>query len=360
MIANVIAMVLVVATHYNTLERIAVLSGYDLNYTIQEALANGFARSAVPIFALLSGYFLSKKVANFHDYRLTMTRKIHTLLIPYLLASALIYASTVFLQALFHQEQNQHFDLYSIAYNVIAHPVTVQFWYLRDLIILTVASPILFNLNRYALYGIGGLLFVLWSLNIQPFPIVAGWYFLNIETLFFFWLGGVFFQKYILAINAIIFCNTKAKVTLFALWAGIVASRVYIDPDLDVWYVRNYTLESILLYKLAIIIGVVSILQASTILRNSRFLIYMSGLTFFVFLFHLTPLSHFKILTRQIVAEPYLFYVNFPIALFLTFLLAHITSKYFGGLYEFTCGGRNPQKTLQRMRSGPEVNPRKY
>lgn len=347
MIANLIAMVLVVAIHYDSKGSIVISSGYGINYIIQEAFINGFARSAVPIFALLSGFFLIKKVATSYEYRLTLINKTYTLLVPYLIASILIFSSSIFLKILFNQEQSQRLDLYSIIYSVLAHPVSEQFWFLRDLIILIIISPLLFNMNKLIFYGIGSFLFFLWVMDIQPFPIIAGWYLLNIETIFFFWFGGMLFKS-ALDIESFIFCNITTRVVVMILWVGLIALRIYIDPDLDVWYVKNYTVESILLYKAAIFVGVVSILQLSTIMRNNRFLIYTSGLTFFVFLFHLKPLSYFRHFTNQLLETPYLFYLNFPLALFLVFIFAHFTSKYFGRLFNLTCGGRSPNKALQR------------
>jgi surface polysaccharide O-acyltransferase-like enzyme len=57
MIANLMAMLLVVTIHYNSKGSIDTSFGYDLNYIIQESLTNGFARSAVPIFARPCKYF---------------------------------------------------------------------------------------------------------------------------------------------------------------------------------------------------------------------------------------------------------------------------------------------------------------
>ena len=93
MIAQLISTILIVAIHYGTKGSIDTSLGYNLNYIIQEIFLNGFARSAVPIFALLSGYFLIKRVATFNKYRLILINKIHTLLVPYLIASTIIVTS---------------------------------------------------------------------------------------------------------------------------------------------------------------------------------------------------------------------------------------------------------------------------
>ncbi len=194
MIAQLIATILIVAIHYGTKGSIDTSLGYNLNYIIQETLLNGFARSAVPVFALLSGYFLIKRVATFDKYRLTLINKFYTLLVPYLTVSTIIFLSSVSLNTIFNQDKSQQLNLYSIVFHVLAHPQSAQFWFLRDLIILVIVSPLIFNANKLTFYGIGILLIFFWIMDIQPFPIVAGWYLLNIETLFFFWLGGMLFR----------------------------------------------------------------------------------------------------------------------------------------------------------------------
>lgn len=182
MIANLIAMIMVIAIHYSTKSSIDTSLGYNVNYIIQEALVNGFARSAVPIFALISGFFLINNVRTFNDYRLTLLNKFHTLLIPYLMASLIIIFSIVVVNKMFGSVPHKHFDLHSII-----HP-SIQFWFLRDLIILVVISPILFNSKNIIFYGIGVLLFFFWVVNIQPFPIVV-W---GVGV----WGGGMVFTQY--------------------------------------------------------------------------------------------------------------------------------------------------------------------
>jgi hypothetical protein len=348
MIANLIATALIVAIHYSSKGSIDTSFGYDVNYIVQEALTNGFARSAVPIFALLSGYFTIKMVATFNEYRLTLLNKFYTLLVPYLIASTILFLCFFVFNLIFRHEKTKQLDLYLIIYNVITNPSSIQFWFLRDLIILVIIAPLLFNGKKVIFYGIGILLFFLWVMNIQPFPIVGEWYFLNSETLFFFWLGGML-RRRSMDIDALIFCKNKTKVILMIFWVGLIAFRVYIDPDIDVWYVKNYTVESILLYKMAIFVGVVSILQVSTIMKNSRLLIFTSGLTFFVYLYHVDPLIYLiKYFTSRIIEDKYSFYLNFPLALFLVFIFAYIAARNLSQFYSLISGGRSPNKALQR------------
>jgi surface polysaccharide O-acyltransferase-like enzyme len=345
MVANLFATILIVALHYGFKD---ISRGYNLNYFIVEAVTNGIARSAVPIFALISGYFVLNKVSTLKGYQRIISTKIHTLVVPYLAASTLVFFSSVAGKAILNQEQGQLLDLSLILYRVVAHPLATQFWFLRDLIILIIISPVLFNMNKYFHYGIGAFLFVCWFMDIQLFPIVAGWHIVNVETIFFFWLGGTILRSSF-NFHALIFCKNTTKSIVTITWFMVIAFRIHIDPDFSVWYIRNYTIESLILYKLAILLGTINLLQLSSIVRKNKYLIYASGLTFFVYLFHTVPLRHFTVYTNRIIEAPYLFYINFPVALVLVFLCAYIAAKYFPLFYNLVSRGRSPSKALARM-----------
>lgn len=346
MVGNLAATILVIAIHYDSKKAIDVSMGYDWNYILQEVLINGVARSAVPFFAMLSGYFLINKIGDFDGYYRTLRNKARTLFVPYIVASTLIFVSITILKTAFKTGITaiEQLDLYKIAFNLIAHPASPQFWFLRDLMVLTVISPLLFNVRILISYVIGLPIALLWVLDVQPFPIVAGWYLINIETLFFFWLGGILF-RYDGIVDRLIDCKNTTKIIFLISWGALIALRVYKDPSLDVWYVKNYTTESIILYKASIIFGVICIIQVSALMKNNRFLIYLSGLTFFVFLFHKVPLSYFTIFTGE---NAYSFFIDFPVATVFVFLLAHIASSRFNYAYTLITGGRSPNKALKR------------
>jgi len=353
MIVNLIAIILIILIHYNSKYAIDTSQGYNINYLIQETLANGFARSAVPIFALLSGFFLGKYTIV--GYRSMVVNKFHTLFVPYILASIIIYSPYFIYMVVTHSPNLDEMNFFSYIYIILLHPTSGQFWFLRDLMILVLISPILFNIPKYISYIIIGLLFLLWMFNIQPFPIVFDWYFLNIETLFFFMLGAQVRQNS-LSVESFLFCQNKYKVAIFFLWFLLIILRIFIDPDLDVWYVQKYTIISILLYKLAIIIGVISLFQISTLFRNNNFFIYLSGLTFFVFLFHNSPLHRITHLTDHIITPAYAFYFYFPLIVFLMFLLGYLMSAKMTFLYNLISGNRNPSKAVKRLSQNNKIS----
>lgn len=345
MAANLIATILIIAIHYRA--PIADIAGF--NYLFQEFFFyNGITRIAVPFFALISGYFIAQELSKETKYISILRKKLKTLFIPYLAASLLIFISVTCLRWLFKHETYQPVTIRLFIEYVIFHPLSGQFWYLRDLIILIILSPLIISNKRIHYFPLLIILGFSWLIDYQPFSIVFGWYLLNIETFFFFSLGGIIFYKKNL-LESIRDMSMRTKVIIFCFWLILIAIRIYIDPTLDVWYVNKYSLSSLILYKLAILLGVCTLIQFSVYLSSNKHVIYISGLTFFAYLFHLQPLSFMFIVTARIVPSEYLFYINFPIALLMIFVIGHLVAKFLPKTYALLTGGRSPNKALNRI-----------
>lgn len=348
MVANLIATIMVIAIHYNSKGSIQPSDVKGWNYLFQEFTLNGVARISVPFFAMLSGFFLASKLESWSLYVAMLKNKSKTLFLPYLIASIVILLASTGIKWVVQHDSYQSITTLSFIKNSIFHPVSDQFWFLRDLIILTVISPLLLSHKKIYSLPLVLCLFFLWLINYQPLPIFFDWYLLNIDTLFFFSLGGlVFRQKNVL--NNIVYARISFKVTVLFLWVLFLLIRVYLDPTLNVWYTTDYNLTSVLLYKVAILLGITSLIQFSIYLSTNRLLIYLSGLTFFAFLFHLVPLSYVRILTAGIIEPEFYFYIYYPIALIFVFISAHFLAQYTPKIFNIITGGRIPSKALKRV-----------
>jgi hypothetical protein len=352
MVANLVATVLVIAIHYNSKGNIHLTEIGGWNYLFQEFTLNGVARIAVPFFAMLSGFFLASKLDHRGAYTAILKNKAKTLLLPYLIASIIIFLTSELIKWIFQPGSFQSLTiLYSIQ-SVTFHPVSDQFWFLRDLIILTILSPILLSrkiLSNQRKYfrPLVLTLFIFWLVDYQPFPLFFSWYLLSIETLFFFTLGGLFFEKRKL-LDSVLNTNIKIKILVLSVWLFLLLIRINIDPKLNVWYAEEYSMFSLTLYKIGILLGIVSLIQFSIYLSSNKLLIYLSGLTFFAYIFHLVPLSYIQVITSQIIDKKYAFYINYPIALISVFLFAHLLAKFMPSLFAVMTGGRDPKKALNR------------
>lgn len=353
MVANLISTVLVVSIHYSNRPLREVGVDLDLNFYFQEFMTNGVARVAVPFFALLAGFFLANGLKS-GGYVEVLRSRFRSLIVPYLIAAALISILISFLKILLGH--NVEFSAQGVL-DVFITPPSGQFWFLRDLIVLTFISPVVLGPRAPLRVVVVSFFAVMWVLEVQPFPMLGKWYLLNIETVFFFALGGLLFlYSHWLAVFA--FAPIVVRRWVFVCWVFILFFRVWVDPDLDVWYVSNYSFISLLIYKLAILVGLAVLLQVSYSLREKVSLIFLSGFTFFVFLFHLVPVSYFTRATAKVVSPEFGFYVNFPLALIFVFLLAFLLERCCPRAYLLVAGGRGSSKAIERLK-GEQVWGRK-
>ena len=127
---------------------------YNIVFFQQEVLGE----FRVPTFFLLSGYFFFKKENTYFNlsiYKTKIKKKINSLLIPYIIwcLIALIFK----LLFLFITENLLFFDFLSliksfIFYNgSIIHPFPINgpLWYIRDLIIICIISPMIFYIIKH-------------------------------------------------------------------------------------------------------------------------------------------------------------------------------------------------------------------
>jgi surface polysaccharide O-acyltransferase-like enzyme len=347
MAVNLVATIMVIAIHYNSKAFIDISSGYNLNYLLQDFFLNGISRIAVPIFALVSGFIIWDKLTLNNAYVLLLKNRAKTQLLPYVIASFIILVSYNIITYLFKPEDFYPLSITSVFYGTLVSPESPQLWFLRDLMFLVLLSPLLLCKVISIHLILAGLLCILWFLNIQIFPVVGDYYLISIETLFFFSLGGICAYKSIV-IKSLINLKGTGKLLVIMTWISLILVRIYIDPSLDVWYVENYSMTSLFLYKLSIIVGIMATFCLCRPLAFNQLVIYLSGLTFFAFLFHLVPLSYFRIFTEKLITKELSFFINFPIALLSVFYVAHFISKKFPKMFAVLSGGRNPSKALMR------------
>ena len=352
MVANLIAIIMITAIHYNTKSDV-VAKGVVLgwNYLTQEFLTNGLARSAVPYFAMISGFFLFSQYPKQKSYGKLLHDRFQTLLVPYILAATLIFSSIAL--AKLANGNTSFLNLRTIFHGILITPLSSQFWFLRDLCLLVVISPLLLPKSRLLQYTLGLSLFLPWLMNWQITPKAGDWYIINIETLFFFYLGGQLSYRSEM-LNGIVNSSQKITIRTALLLFFILITRISIDPTIDLWYsnTKEYFFLSLLLYKATIVVGIVCLLQVSALLHKNTLLIHLSGLSFFAFLFHFVPLNFLiSRLSDMIVAKELGFYLSFPVATVTVFTAAHLMATKVPRLFGILCGGRTPPKALNRTRS---------
>jgi len=165
-------------------------------------ISGGLAPVAVPLFFLISGYLFFLGGWSWERYLDKLRRRIHTLLIPFLfwnlltlavfaLAQSLPQTKTYFTGTLWPPVRSFSFLDYANALcGITVHfPISFQFWFIRDLMVLVVLTPaIYFLLTRKLALPLIAALFCLW--------LPTAWHDLwsPVEATLFFTLGAYLSQ----------------------------------------------------------------------------------------------------------------------------------------------------------------------
>ncbi len=330
--------IFVVLIHtYNIGNRFIGLDPDMLNFTIQNFLSRGVASVAVPFFFIMSGFFFFKNGKNFSmfDYTSNLTKRIHSLLIPYLLVSGLVLLffytiqSIDVLKPVFNKDLITDKSIGQLIYCWLVQPVAYQLWYVRNLILVCIISPFIFYLIQKA-----GYIYIL--------IVLLGWLFFSdsisgniLPTLTFFSIGAA------IAIKNIRIPDYRNKVpwllmpvVLLWLCLAYLGSVVVIDIKM--------------LLNISIILGIVTLWVLYDFLYqiNSRiFKIRYAKYAFFIFMFHeplLTIIIKLLIIMKLNSAEMSLmvYFTSFFTTVFLCIAMGIIFEKITPGIYKIVMGNR--------------------
>lgn len=157
--------------------------GIKLCFCIQKILGTGLGQIAVPGFFAMSGYLFFKdsdRTVDLAYFVKKWKRRISSLLIPFLLWNTIYYIIYVIIG-------KAGTDANSIFNGVVFNRYNPVFWYLRELLVLTVLTPIIYILlkNKNAALSVLCLSFILAVFyDLLPYHIV------NEDALFYYMTGA--------------------------------------------------------------------------------------------------------------------------------------------------------------------------
>lgn len=170
-----ICIIMVVIIHSGNLPY--MYNGFDASqkwsfaHIIEIALSAGIARIAVPFFFVISGYLFFYNVMDsnisvwFHS---KAKSRIASLMIPYLLWSTI----WLIIMLLIHKSHTYLGDgtgIIHIIKVIVVNPVNGQMWYIRDLMILTLISPLIYIITKYYAKAYITLVTFNWFLGVYNF-----------------------------------------------------------------------------------------------------------------------------------------------------------------------------------------------
>ena len=240
------------------------------------------ARLAVPLFFMSSGFlFFRNGPMDYSHFSAKIISRGRTLLIPFLLWNTGLFLIVSVTQqipqlARFFNSANvqikdmTNFEILDAILGITRFPISYQFWFIRDLIVLVLCSPVV-----YVAIRIAGPLFVI---LLYPLWVFRWWGMMtvpDIEPAFFFVLGAYCGIKNV----SLVALNIWGKATLSIYGALLVGALLF----------RSGIVAQIL-HSFVVLFGVASALYLSERLisndRVRRALLFLGGMSFFVFATH--------------------------------------------------------------------------
>lgn len=309
----------------------------DVNSFVQIYI-NRFTDIAVPFFFIISGYLF------FYDFKIEdifkkWKKRFFSLFIPYILWNILLIAFFLIIQNWEWVAQFSNYDrislkLVKLVPLITTNPIVGQFWYIRDLMIFILLSPLLYLLfrNKYIALFLIAVLLYLWK------PVDTSLF--SSEGVLFFTIGGFLgYQKIDLQINI----SKSAILLTFLLW--VCLKTVLILP------LEKGVLLMQLIPKISILIGIFFIWTSADLLikkfSQSRILL-LSSFSFFIYAFHTPLIKIFYKIMLSIFPESQLtgllvFFISPIIIVLISLMAAKGLKSIFPWFYNLLTGNRSIQ-----------------
>ncbi|MGF6175763.1 acyltransferase family protein [Ensifer sp. 4252] len=286
-------------------------------------LGDSLFRVGVPCLSAISGYLLFRRGLDTFDYRKTFRTKARTVLLPFLLWNfaflALVYLAQLkgigfgYLPDVVNATPTEWL---SLAFALEGLPINVPLYFLRDLLLCILLSPLLaWLIKRYPLQTLG----VLLAFAVLPLP---NGIFLKKSILFGF-CTGIYVSLH--RIDAKLLDPYARSIAAVFLAAAVALSIVLYQtgPEFPVWVD--------MLRSLTALSGIVGSWAVSALLVRTRVgerLARAGGLSFWIFCAHYPLLILFwMVWNRTEITDYRLFYFTIPFITIAILVAAHGLAK---------------------------------
>ncbi|MDO8068772.1 MULTISPECIES: acyltransferase [unclassified Janthinobacterium] len=309
---------------------------------IQSLISQEIARCAVPLFFLISGYlFFHDTQWSTESYVKKIISRTRTLLFPFLFWNILTLLIFFLAQSvpatLSYFSGNKilianysFFDYLNAIFGLTRYPISYQFWFIRDLMILALLTPLIHFSLKWLPKTVLGALFVLWFLNIGEN---------SSESAFFFVLGcyfGIYSQSIFLLDQPL---SKFLTPTLIIYTLLIIANALFPEAP-------SYQY----MHKTGIILGIPIILYltrpALALPRLKKMLIALGSTSFFLYAMHEPTLTVFKKISYKLIQPEhnlsiiFIYFFSAIITIITSIVLHKILIKTFPKFTAATTGGR--------------------
>lgn len=275
-----VGIVLIHADYLNELvgdEKLPVFS------IVSTFLSKVLAVGAVPLFFLFSGFLFFYKVENFSLglYKNKLKRRVKSLLIPYVFWNLLTLIFFFVIQEFYPDllsgtnkliKDYNFYDWFSVFWNIHGgNPMSGQLWFIRDLMVVSLFSPVVWLVvKKFHVFPVC-LLGILWALDFFPSS--------GILLAFFFFSLGAYFS-----INKRNMVEELKPLLFFSVGVFIACAIIYL------WNGWELVLNFSIIAEIVILIVLSSYIVQRGIVHSNTFLVNSS---FFIYVFHYLPLIFF-------------------------------------------------------------------
>lgn len=258
----------------------------DLSYHIVNTISHSLADFAVPLFYVISGLLYQSSI-NKYGYKGLLKRKFHSLFIPYIIWNAIFFIA-------FHMKNGYTgFDFFKGLLFIprddsfigcLTQPWDGPLWFLRDLMVVLLLSPIIkYLIHRYAKIYLLFLL-ILYMTKILPWYIVPG---LSITSLLFFSIGMYLYNNFSRILKLVNY--RKMLLPTFLFFSVLTYAISVLLGNASLWY--N------LPHSITIFLGIGAAFSIAIKIGDSQLLDELGRYSFVVFASHTLILTYIIKLT---------------------------------------------------------------
>ena len=254
----------------------------------QDFISYGISLTAVPLFFLISGYlFYFNFKGTKKEFITKFKKRFKSLTIPYLFWSTGVVLLFFVLQlipgfqSVFGSKLIIDYSFNELLTKLFLNPIPFQLWFLRDLILLVVLSPIIYWLIRLTGFYFIIILFITWVFNFD-------YVIFENRSILFFSLGAI------LSINKtnllLIDFSRYYRLYSFLWFALVLIKTILLFNEYQDVLIMNILQISSILFGVLSIWSLYDFFFKDKDLTNSKFYKY-SSFSFFIFVFHVPIFS---------------------------------------------------------------------
>lgn len=335
---SILVFLIHISTFANYTQDETFISGLN---TIVDHLKTSISQVAVPLFFILSGFVFYREYTQ-DKFVSKLKRRIKTLVVPYIcwniVGMLFSIVATLFFSKYFIGRQPFEFTNESVFQSVFFYKENRVFWFIFDLILFTLFTPLIFILIKNKVIGVLSIVTIwgLYGINIQlPLSI-----FFRSDSIIYYLFGAYLGLHYFQQISCMKFEKSFERIVLiFMLLVANIWLYLFYDTGYEMSFVSGEWMSVLIKIVYSISLFCIFIQYPTRIPYNS----FMRN-SFWVYALHINISAIITKIIWIILPQTVMAIPNFCLTIIITLIviefLSRITQKISPILYGMLSGGR--------------------